>query len=311
MHIYLRVTDDCNLNCKHCYSLRGENYMPLDVVKKIAKKFGREHFIFHGGEPTLLSPEWYSQVFEILKEGTFSIQSNLFNIDKNWLGFLDNNRDKFRNRIGTSLDFYRIKHIDSILDNVSKLSKLGFEISAIVTVGSDYSYDDYYLLIQEFLIAGGKDFKVQLISPLNGNGNLNINKMKSIFLELLNLKKNTLRDNLNLCSLDIPVKLFGGNCARGVRTVNPDGKLYVCPEFAGQNIFSIGDVDNGITSQENLKMFYLRVSHLIYSCDQDCFRYCEGGCTALAYFSNKLFEKDLYCEIYKESLHSRINLKTP
>lgn len=301
MYIYLRVTDDCNINCEHCYSIKGKNYMPEELLDKINDRFNSNHFIFHGGEPLLMPPDWLKKAFNKLK-GTFSIQSNLISVNNEYVKLLEENRDKIHNSIGTSLDFYRIKYIDKIFSNVSLLNQKGFQISAVITISDVADYKDYNSLISEFLRAGGKDFKIQLITPINSDSSSNINidfeKIKETFIYLLELKNNTLRDRLGLCSYNIPVKLFGGNCARGVRTINPDGTIYVCPEFAGQGIFQVGDVENTLKYPENIKMFYSRTSKLINECNVECFKYCEGGCVSLSYFFGNIYSKDPYCDIY-------------
>ncbi|MCX7871642.1 MAG: radical SAM protein, partial [bacterium] len=66
--LIVKPTLDCNLKCKYCYAKESKyNYkgqrMSLDVVKKaldvFTKRFDVIDWIWHGGEPMLVSAEWY------------------------------------------------------------------------------------------------------------------------------------------------------------------------------------------------------------------------------------------------------------
>jgi uncharacterized protein len=70
-HVYLNVTDDCNLTCPYCFTNQSPNYMTLDTAKKVIDQVYENFFIkmkiltyqkmpekiciihFFGGEPLL------------------------------------------------------------------------------------------------------------------------------------------------------------------------------------------------------------------------------------------------------------------
>lgn len=300
MHVYLRITDYCNINCLHCYAKKQKNLMSIDTVKRTGKIFSNSHFIFHGGEPLTVPIKWYEEALEYL-EGSFSMQSNLVHLSKEHFNFLTKYRDLFNSSIGTSLDFYRIDYITSILENIYALANKGFKVTAILTVDDQHEYDDYVRLIGLFKKSGGYNFKIQLLSPVLLK-RINYRKISDTYKRLFHLNSNILKEDLlNVCLPGIPMKLFGGNCAKGVRTVNPDGSIYICPEFAGQRIFSVGDINNPQANLNNVKMFYKRSINLLSQCDNDCYNICEGGCLAMTYWINSNFHtKDPFCFLYKE-----------
>lgn len=116
--IILRMTNNCNLNCKYCYDKRNhfdskmENYKIKSnlnqIVDNIVKIFQDDKslskIIFHGGEPLLVEPQVYERlilkILEFRPNTKFSIQTN---------GTLLNNKfidifEKYNVNIGISID---------------------------------------------------------------------------------------------------------------------------------------------------------------------------------------------------------------
>lgn len=273
--------------------------MSLETLEAAAKLFNGSHFIFHGGEPTVVPLDWFYKAVNILK-GSFSIQSNLVDIEDSFLDFLDKYRHLFNSSVGTSLDFYRASHLDKILKNVKKLTSRGISVGAIVTVDDTHSVKDYTQLIDSFIKAGGSSFKLQIASPVNRQSAVNLETIKEIFIALMKHPKNRLLSDLSFCNVGIPTKIFGGNCAKRIRTVNPDGTIYICPEFAGQSIFPVGTLKEPMQNLENIKMFYHRNIKLSVECSPYCFSICEGGCLAMSYWvKGNVEEQDPFCCLYK------------
>jgi len=299
MVVYLRVTDRCNLNCRHCYSQKGDSDMSLEALKKAGELYPRAKFIFHGGEPSMVNVSWLYRAVDILKDNPLSMQSNLVSLSDEFIEFMLEFKERFGSSIGTSLDLERIKHKKAILDNVCLLAELGFEVTAIITITTP-QVEPYFQLIEEFLKAGGRWFKFQIATPVNGEGFLPVEKIREIFLRGLNVRGNQLWKMINNYSCGFPISLFGGNCGRHVRTINPDGTIHVCPELAGEGLtqFSIGDVTNGETNKGILSLFAKREAYLRNHCKENCWGYCAGGCFSMAYHSG-FFPADPYCEVYQ------------
>ncbi len=122
--LILKVASRCNLNCSYCYmyNLGDETYrnqpksMPDDVTEAIHKQvalYSQNHqlnkfeFIFHGGEPLLLSKKFYSnfiekaiQILPPTVKPIYSLQTNGTLLDAKWCKFLG----KKDIRLGISLD---------------------------------------------------------------------------------------------------------------------------------------------------------------------------------------------------------------
>lgn len=73
-HLYIELTDRCNLKCKHCYLLAGphnKHTLKADIVRKALADFkamGGRSVALSGGEP-LLHPELETLVAQTVKQG--------------------------------------------------------------------------------------------------------------------------------------------------------------------------------------------------------------------------------------------------
>jgi len=116
--------------------------------------------------------------------------------------------------------------------------------------------------------------------------------------------------------------LSGGPCVHkriagcGVGTeymaVTPNGKLYPCHQFIGDDKFVMGDVWQGITNDE-LRSEFKRAD--IYSGDEckSCWAkfFCSGGCAANAYNDTGAADGiyEIGCELFKKRLECAIMMK--
>ena len=94
--IYLKLTNRCNLHCKHCYNAYASSSSDmcdkvLDASLAYVKKIASENevlLVFHGGEPLLAGYEFYEKALPLLNDATthetegFSLQSNLWLLDE-------------------------------------------------------------------------------------------------------------------------------------------------------------------------------------------------------------------------------------
>lgn len=134
--------------------------------------------------------------------------------------------------------------------------------------------------------------------------------------ELLALRRQDHRVNFFHFNIDLEggpcLKKRLSNCGAGNEyvAVTPDGDIYPCHQFVGQENFKMGNV---FARDLNEKIrSYFRNAH-IYNKEQcpDCWAkfYCSGGCQANAFFSNgtiykpyepgcKLMKKRLECALY-------------
>jgi uncharacterized protein len=104
------------------------------------------------------------------------------------------------------------------------------------------------------------------------------------------------------------------NCGAGNEyiAVTPDGDIYPCHQFVGQEGFKLGDVFNGISNNDTISYFQNAYIYNKEHCPQ-CWAkfYCSGGCHANAYFFNDTIYKpyEIGCELMKKRLECALYLK--
>ena len=121
LSFYLKPTNYCNIDCEHCYlpeSVRAEKLVMSEESLRKTARFAKElkereshpgiHFIWHGGEPLILSPDYYWRANEILEEElqgvafSQSIQTSLIPYMDKWSSLIET---VFKGHIGFSVDF--------------------------------------------------------------------------------------------------------------------------------------------------------------------------------------------------------------
>ena len=103
-------------------------------------------------------------------------------------------------------------------------------------------------------------------------------------------------------------------CGSGTEymAVTPQGDLYPCHQFVGDESYKLGDIFSGITNQEKVDEFKLCNAYAKNEC-KDCFArlYCSGGCAANAYHAtgniNGIYEYG--CELFKKRIECAIMMK--
>lgn len=94
--------------------------------------------------------------------------------------------------------------------------------------------------------------------------------------------------------------------------VTPDGDLYPCHQFVGDEKFLLGNIWDGVTNKEVLNQFNECNVYSHKEC-KDCFAklYCSGGCAANAYHTtgsvNGVYE--FGCELHRKRIECAIMLK--
>lgn len=334
MHFY--VTGNCNMRCSYCSdSIKRltdfkDNFMKIDIAKKYVNlifKNSKENsiaIIFHGGEPTLQSVEWYEDIIDYItnkakiygKEIGFNLQSNCFEINKTFFDLIQH-----RNIIvGSSLDGppyindITRKNGEKVLKNVLKLKKIK-KLGGIITVISKSNYNKVSEILKFFekyqlnnvsfnivyLLGDGKKHE-----PLNGLEIFSV--FKEIFLYLKETKGKKVTERYLIAFLEKFLKpltpknllnnlnCYSPFCHAGVTTLICDinGNLYPCgcSDFPKYNIGNISKIDETVYLSVILNLHRKRKKY--YEICQFCEanRICSFGCPAF-HDEDKITEKNL------------------
>ncbi len=94
--------------------------------------------------------------------------------------------------------------------------------------------------------------------------------------------------------------------------VTPDGELYPCHQFVGDEKFLLGDIWNGVKNRNVLEQFENCNVYSHKEC-KDCFAklYCSGGCAANAYHSTGSVSGvyEFGCELHRKRIECAVMLK--
>ena len=345
----LHVSHDCNLRCEYCFAATGDfgtgrKTMPPETAKRaidfvIARSKGRRNIEvdFFGGEP-LMAMETVKQTVEYArsiekehgKEFRFTITTNgmLLNeqtaeyINKemsNCVLSLDGRREtndlrrktvsgggsydiivpKFQQVVTNRTGDYYLRgtftrdNFDSFSQDVMHMAELGFKnVSVEPVVGAE---DDPYALREEDLPAICAEYE-HLAEELLKNPNINF-----------------FHFNIDLEQGPCVIKRLRG-CGAGCEyvAVTPEGDIYPCHQFVGNEDFRLGNLYDETFNMSLSEQF----SGLnVYSRDacRDCWArfYCSGGCSA----SNLLTNGDIIspsvvgCTLEKKRLECAIAMR--
>lgn len=314
---YLKTTETCNLNCKHCFT-NGRNgpkiYWDTDKLIDWILRFRNEvgeghsaHMEFHGGEPFLAPVEEMQKVYDACKNlweyHTWGATSNLvFKLTPDIIEFI---KGPLGNRIGTSWDpdirFDNPKQYDLWRKNVDILRSEGVDIKLFISVTKGTVNIEPIELLEWI-----RDLGIQEVSfeRLTGNGSANLHpeifptnlKQDSWFLKMHEQSENAgARSWFDNDFLETVYSKFESNfnkagtfcrdCEEKIFTINADGTISGCPNSAPE--FQFGNLDQEI---DDLLYGEKRLDNIAcersrdprcYSCE--VFEYCGGDCHQLTW----------------------------
>ena len=314
--IYVKTTETCQLNCKHCFTngingakiyfnphktadwvkrLHSEAFNPLDTM----------HFEFHGGEP-FLAPVSHMRIFyeetkDLWPNASFGITSNLtFKLkDEHW----DFIKGPLGNRMGTSWDpkirFENEKQEKLWEKNVRSLIDDGVTVKLFISVTKDTVNIEPIELLKWV-----KDLGVQemALERLTGNGNALLHpeifptnlEQDQWFLKMHEqIEEHDARHWFDNEFMETIYNKFetgflkGGtfcrDCEEKLYTINADGTLSGCPNAAPEEQFGHinDDIKTLINSPKRIKNIACERSRdpRCYECP--VFMYCGGDCHQL------------------------------
>jgi radical SAM protein with 4Fe4S-binding SPASM domain len=161
--VYIRLFEGCNLNCEHCYipnnpkKIESNFYENNGITNTLVKEANVSenstlYIQWHGGEPTLLGPEYLEKAInEVEKDTRFKyqhgIQTNLINFSDNVEAWTNIYKKYFNSQVGISWDS-KIRHIkrkeqteetnqlfeEKFWNNVNIAQENNLELYVVVTV---------------------------------------------------------------------------------------------------------------------------------------------------------------------------------
>lgn len=318
-----KVTHACNLNCPYCYDVKyrksmsaEENLMTIDIVKKILDIFATgDHkihmWIWHGGEPLLVSTKFYYEANDLILSYDKSIQIAM---QSNGLLTTDENLDmlsKYNIRPGLSFDgmnnHLTRNNTPALMMSMRKLETRGLLSGAIHVITND-SIEN---IIEEYEYSKrlGVPTKMNLIfSALDNDKSYSLDGEKAakyicklfdywikdrddpIYSDILNRYITAAFDNGGLCTQV--------DCAEpaGWFSAQPNGDLYNCgrdwtskEDIGFGNIMEMNSYED-VINHPNRRKWSEGTRNLQNKCSPcELFYSCHGGCFLDAYLADRTF----------------------
>lgn len=309
-NIYIKLTNGCNLQCKHCYNeiMNNHNSMSDATLNKVIDwlhDFRNNHqndiinISLHGGEPLLydldkilillykcqsLDFKWSLTTNLIYKLSDKHLQ--IFNLMKPY----DDN-----SFILTSYDFGDLRFSNDIqhniwLNNVKYLMDNNITIQPIICLSNYLINNVSPQNVIDFI--DGLNIKHFNFERITETGRAIINKIKPLNNDvnkwLLNMYK--LYEERN----DLHIPLFEGveqsfkgiflgcrerKCMQKVITINPDGSLSSCPNMANKSYGNLDYINND--EKQKLIDFENNVDERCLLCE--FYTKCNGDCCQLSW----------------------------
>ena len=313
--IYLKTTETCNLNCKHCFTSGSKGRKIFFNVDKTLDFFRRLSvgcpwikgctFLFHGGEP-MLAPlkdmlRFREDVLTFLPRSTFGLQTNLvYRITDPIMSFFRSLKS-----FGVSWDHdIRFEHQsqrDTWTKNVQLLSKEDLELTMVVSISRKLVEEKR--AIEVVALAHELGFKHILFERITSNGNAKLNTdiipsntaadawIYDMYQDTMAGKWYDKIDNMMLSTL--AEGLYSANhvatacrvCEKTMLTINADGTVSGCPNSAPEmNWGTINEpIFDLLKSSARIKAITCEAERnpICYSCEY--LPVCNGGCHQLAW----------------------------
>lgn len=320
-NFYLKTTETCNLNCKHCFT-NGSNgpkiyWEHLKVINWL-KEFRRlnpakddfAHLEFHGGEPFLAPVSQMQEVYDECKDlwenQSWGITTNLvFKLTDEHIKFI---QGPLQGRIGTSWDpdirFANPKQYDLWRKNVTTLLELGVQIKLFVSVTSGTLKIEPIDLLEWVRDLGVQELALERLTH-NGSANkhpeifpTNI-EQDAWFLKMHQQSQehdarhwfhNEFMETIytKFDTGQTQIGTFCRDCEEKLFTLNASGTIGGCPNGAPEEWF--GTIDDPIvdllTSPQRVNNIACERARnpACYSCD--VFDVCSGDCHQLSWQGN-------------------------
>lgn len=337
---YLKPTNFCSIDCEHCYltkEVRSNKQVMTEeklvstakLLNDLSRREGHDgiHIVWHGGEPLMLTPEWYLWAIDILdrelgeENYSQSIQTSLLPYSSKWKDLIHNRFGAF---VGSSIDFSQRKmkesssnYLSSWLKKVSMARQDGIEVlPGMVPTKMEIGKGD--ALVGWFAMNGFGGFNIERYSHY-GEKSIYIpsNREHAKFLiEIFDSVMRRISDgelapkiNVVVAAISgvlfgLPGERWGTSCQRQFVVIEPDGSLNSCPDRSShEKPFS--NVDSGAVGfmSSGARRDWIRVQNITHKKDHcttcEYNYWCKSGCPITR---NGPSEGEAECSGYKTYL---------
>ncbi len=335
--LIVKPTYDCNMECAYC-SVVGHDTLPrmstetvdliLDRVTAFLDKSTPAHFVWHGGEPLLMPPDFYEHVGRRTREYpdhciTNGIQSNATLLNDRYIDVIV----EYGFRFSTSLDGPAHVHnrsrrfntnaptFDEVMTGLRKLTAQGVTVGAVAVLSKLNldAIDEIY----EFFSSENINFR---INPVLFYGRA-AQQYRHVALKPREYGRAMARlfdlwyNDPDTSIIVDPLYTFLGNVATGLNqscdcrrqchaeviSIGPRAEVYPCGQFHGSKNFYLGNLYQDdfpkIMASSSMQELLERVPENVSPCDRCEFQeICNCGCTASAVCRReRVLDPDYYC----------------
>ncbi len=333
-HVMIVPTLGCPASCSYCWSSdKGSPIMSIDTVKETVewlRGFRQDSvtITFHGGEPLLAGPRFYSKALPIIAKGLadqgfmFAMQTNLWVMTPELAKILA----KYNIPLGSSLDgpkelndTQRGKgYFDRTMRGYQIALDHGLKVSFICTfTGESVKRKEE---IFNFYLENGFNLKLHPALPslrdhARDRWALEPEEYGDLLIYLLDKYMENM-GRIEVMNIDHLCKcVFTGrgtvctfvDCMDSTYAVGPDGSIYPCYRFVGMPEYAIGNVRDRPTKADLqnspagklMQQYKKHVDKECKSCDH--IKYCRGGCpyNAIVPSGGKIEGVDPHCIAYR------------
>ena len=348
----LHAAHDCNLRCRYCFAsqgdyLTGRSLMPIDTAKA-ALEYLNTHsgarrnveVDFFGGEP-LLNLDMMKEAVACGRDLTAQGGKEFhFTVTTNGIGLTDAVIDFFNKEMDNvviSIDGRPSVHdrmrpdrggkgsYDRIIEGAKRFAaargdRTYYVRGTFTRESLDFAEDVKWLF--------GEGFREVSMEPVVGEGqpfHLTEDDLPAIYAEYDRLAAWYLEQRLagaDISFYHFNMDLYHGPCAprrlvacgAGFEylAVSPEGDLYPCHQFVGEDAYRMGHVGSGIQRAE-IKDRFKGLSILTKEECRNCWAkyFCSGGCHAHAYFANGSLRKPsaLSCAMQRKRIECALSIQ--
>ncbi len=283
MHVTLHLTNACNLQCRYCYVCQGKQFMSREVARaavNLAASSGtRCGVVFFGGEPLLckariMDTVSYGQSLQDQGKGNFyyKLTTNGTLMDDDFLQYAAAHDIL----IALSHDGVQAAHdcnrvypdgqgsFDQLQQRAKALLKLQPYAPAMMTISPNTV--QYYAQGVDYLYGLGFRYLICSMDYAGAWTDETLEELRKQYLKLAKwYRRMTIREEkfyLSPFEVKISSHIHRTNyhqerCELGKKqlSVAPDGKLYPCVQFVGDEAYCIGDVFSGVNEDKRMALY--------------------------------------------------------